>query len=121
MPQARCHTEPGLLAKLYQDSIFDGLQVNRQGGMPAGVCACACSNLDRHLILGSQNLSVHIAAVEFRHEGVCDVIRFDVAVKNSSFHVFDYRLLVLYQNSCLFCGLLIIIRLFATTDCRRIS
>ena len=37
------------------------------------------------------HLRVHVAAVEFRHQRVGDVVRFDVSVKDSSVHVFDYN------------------------------
>ena len=67
MPQARYYTQPGLLPDLYQDSVLDTLQVDRQRGLPAGGGASAGGDLDSHLILGSQNLGVHVAAVEFRH------------------------------------------------------
>ena len=37
------------------------------------------------------HLGVQVAAVEFRLQGVGDVIRFDVSMKDSSVHVFDYN------------------------------
>ncbi len=62
------------------------------GGAPAGC------DLDRHLVPGPHDLGMHIAAVEFRHQGMCDVIGLDVAVKNSSFHVFNYQDFVIIQR-----------------------
>ena len=91
LTQACRHAQPGLLADLHENAIFDGLQVNGQRRVPPGAGASTGGDLDRHLFRVPEDLGVHIATVEFRHQGVCDVIGFDVAVKNSTFHVFDYN------------------------------
>ena len=67
MTQACRHTQPGLLPQLHQNPILDGLKINRQRCMTAGLGTHAGRNLDRYLILFPQYLGVHVAAVEFRH------------------------------------------------------
>jgi len=44
----------------------------------------------------TDDLRVHIAAVEFCHQGMSNIVGFDVSMKNSSVHVFDYN--PLYQR-----------------------
>ena len=91
MAEARRQTEPGLLANVHQDAVFDGLQIDGHCGRPAGSEATACSYLYGHAIFVAQHLCVHAAAVELCHERLGNVIWFDIAMKNSSFHVFDYN------------------------------
>jgi hypothetical protein len=89
--QAGCHTQPGLLAQLHQNPILHSLKVDGQRGLPTGGGSLAGRDLNRHFVLVPEYLGVHIAPVEFRHQSVCNVIWLDVAVKDSSFHVFDYN------------------------------
>ena len=91
MADAGGYTQPGLPAQFDHNAIFNLLDADRQGGLPAGHGSRPCSDLHRPVIVLSNHLRVHVAAVEFRHQGVGDVIRFDVSVKDSSVHVFDYN------------------------------
>jgi hypothetical protein len=89
--QAGRDSQPGLLAHLNHDAILDGLNVNSQRGVPAGPCPGMGGNLDGHFVLIPQHLGMHVAAIELCHQGMCDIIGFDVSVKDSSVHVFDYN------------------------------
>ncbi len=84
-------SEPRLLPEFDHDPIFYFLDVDRQRSLSTGHGSHACGDLHRHLFVLPQSLRVQIAAVEFRHQGVGDVARSDVAVKNSSVHEFDYN------------------------------
>jgi hypothetical protein len=91
MTQAGRDAEPGLLTHLDHDPVFDRLDVDGQCGLSAGHCAAAGGDLDSHFVVVPQDLRVHVAAVELRHQGVGDVVWLDISVKNSSVHVFDYN------------------------------
>ena len=93
MTQTRGHAQPGLLADLDQNAIVMALDINRQRGLPAGLCAMPCGDLDCELIDVPNDLGMQVAAVEFRHERLCNVLWFDAAVKDSSVHDLDYNLL----------------------------
>ena len=91
MTETCCHTQPGLLPQLHQDPVLNGLKINSQRRRPARWSAGTRCDLDSHSVLVSYDLGMHIASVEFCQEGVCNVIGLDIAVKDSSFHVFDYN------------------------------
>ena len=91
LPEACGHAQPGLLADLQHHAVLHGLNVDRHGGVPAGAGAHAGGDLDGHFILCAQDLGVQVAAVEFRHQGVGDIVRLDVPVEDSSVHVIDYN------------------------------
>lgn len=91
MTQARRHTQPCLLAYFHHDPIFNGLNTNRHGCLSARWGAPAGGDLHSHFLLGPQYLGLKVPTVELSHEGMSEVVGFDVSVKNSSVHVFDYN------------------------------
>ena len=96
MAEAGCHTQPRLPAQFDHNAIFNLVDADRKRSLPTGHGSCPCGDLHGHFLVFSNHLRVHVAAVEFRHQGVGDVIGFDVSVKDSSVHVFDYN--PLYQR-----------------------
>ncbi len=59
--------------------------------MSAGLSSHACSNLDGKLVCLPDCLRMKVAAVKFSHQGLGNIIWFDVSVQNSSFHILDYN------------------------------
>lgn len=91
MAQAGRQPQPGLLAQFDHNPIFHRADADGQRSLTARHGASACSNLDCHIIVVSEQLCIQIPAVELCHEGMGNVVRFDVAVKDSPIHVFDYN------------------------------
>lgn len=89
--EAGCQTQPGLPAQFDHNAIFNFLDADSESGLSARHGSRPCSDLDRHVIGLPNHLRIHVAAVEFCHQSAGDIIRFDVAVKDSSIHVFDYN------------------------------
>jgi len=67
------------------------MDADGERGLPSGHGSRPCCDLHRHIVVLPNYLRMHVAAVEFRHQGVGDIIRFDISVKDSSVHVFDYN------------------------------
>jgi hypothetical protein len=91
LPEACRHAQPSLLADLDHDPIFNALDRNGQRGLPAGLCSHARDDLDCQIVGLSNCLGTQVAPIEFSHQGLDNVIWFDVPVQDSSFHVFDYN------------------------------
>jgi hypothetical protein len=91
MAEAGRYTQPGLPAQFDHDAIFNLMDANGERGLPARHGARPCCDLNGHVFGLSNHLRMHIATVEFRHQCVSNIIRFDVSVKDSSIHVFDYN------------------------------
>ncbi len=99
LTEARGDSQPSLITKLDHDPIFNFFDANRQGGLPSGHGACMRCDLNSQVLLRADNLRVHIPAVKLRHKRMSHVVRFDVSVKNSSVHVFDYNALYKRRRS----------------------
>ncbi len=67
MTQTGRHAQPGLLSQLHQNPIFHGLKVDSERGMTARTGAAVGRDLDCHLVLGSEDLSMQTSTIEFRH------------------------------------------------------
>lgn len=91
LTETRRDPKPGLLAHFRHDAIFNLLDVDRQRGLPARHCIRARCDLHRNFVFPADHLRVHIPAVELRHQGMGNIVRVDVSVKDSSVHVFDYN------------------------------
>lgn len=91
MTEAGGNPKPGLLTDLDHDPILDLLDGNGHGGLPAGLRPYARSDLDGKFVCLSNSLGLQIAAVKFRHEGMCNIVWFYVPVQDSSFHFLDYN------------------------------
>ena len=91
LTQTRRHSQPGLLTQIHHDPILHFLDGDGECRLPAGHGTHAGCHLDRHFLLIADHLGVQVAAVKFSHQGLRDVVRFDVSVKNSPVHVFDYN------------------------------
>jgi len=48
-------------------------------------------DLDGEFICLSNRLGAQVAAIELGHQSLCDVVWFDIPVKDSTFHVLDYN------------------------------
>jgi len=67
------------------------MEADGQRGLPARHGSRPGCDLHGHIVVLPNHLCMHVAAVEFCHQGIGDVIRFDISVKDSSVHVFDYN------------------------------
>lgn len=91
MSQACSDSQPCLLADFHHHPILHGLDVDSQCGLPAGPGSHPGGDLDGYPVPGAKDLCMHIAAVEFAHECMSDVVGLDVSVKDSSVHNLDYN------------------------------
>ena len=89
--QTRGNTHPCLFTDPNHDSILNTLEGNGQSSLSAGLGTHARSDLDGEFVCLPEGLRVQVPAIEFGHEGMSNVIGFDVSVKDSSFHDLDYN------------------------------
>jgi len=91
MTQACRHSQPGLLPQIHHDPILHVLDVDGECGLSARHGAHAGRNLYCHSLLIANHLCMQVSAIKFSHQGLSNVVRFDISVKNSPVHVFDYN------------------------------
>ncbi len=89
--QARSHSQPGLLAYFHHDPVFNSLDADGHGCLSTRGRAHSGGDLYSHFLFCPHKLRMKVPTVELSHECMSKIVGFDVSVKNSSVHVFDYN------------------------------
>lgn len=90
-PEAGRNPKPGLLAQLNHDPIFQLVDAERDRGLPPGGRAGPAPDLYDQFSPLTEHLGAQISLIEFSQQGLGDIRRIDVPVKNFTVHEVDYN------------------------------